>query len=361
MTLVLDLFAAVEAPPSLKRCSTCGNSKLATAKSFGRCAKSADGFRGVCLECRKSDYRANIDVNRTKARENYRRNPTKVCEQKKAKRRAEPEATKAYQREHYWRAPDRQRATARRSYHTHKDACLARGAIWRAANKTWLQNYNRAWRAAHWKEYYLKNREKLLAAVRDRHARNRDQLREKARTYYADNREKERARGRRYHNENKEANSARNRRWRLENPEKYRKAVARWMAANKDQARERYRRYQRYRYESDIEFRLRQSIRAGIRYMLRRASVSGSATRTAKHKLGYTIAQLRAHIERQFLRGMSWDNYGKWHIDHILPISSFVFASADDPEVRAAWALTNLRPMWGLANISKGAKRLTLL
>jgi len=75
----------------------------------------------------------------------------------------------------------------------------------------------------------------------------------------------------------------------------------------------------------------------------------------------WTVAELRAHLERQFLRGMTWGNYGEWHVDHIIPISSFTITGPDDPELRRAWALTNLRPLWALDNISKGAKRLTLL
>jgi 5-methylcytosine-specific restriction endonuclease McrA len=50
-----------------------------------------------------------------------------------------------------------------------------------------------------------------------------------------------------------------------------------------------------------------------------------------------------------------------WHIDHIIPISSFSFSSPEDPEFKAAWALTNLRPLWAAQNISKGAKREVLL
>lgn len=63
----------------------------------------------------------------------------------------------------------------------------------------------------------------------------------------------------------------------------------------------------------------------------------------------------------QFLPGMSWDNMAEWHIDHILPLASFSYASASDPEFRAAWALTNLRPLWSAENMQKGAKRVLLL
>lgn len=77
--------------------------------------------------------------------------------------------------------------------------------------------------------------------------------------------------------------------------------------------------------------------------------------------VGYTLEDLKRHLERQFTKGMTWDNYGEWHIDHILPRASFSITTADDPEFRQCWSLTNLRPLWKTANISKGAKRLHLL
>src|SRR3546814_5744253 len=75
---------------------------------------------------------------------------------------------------------------------------------------------------------------------------------------------------------------------------------------------------------------------------------------------GYTVADLMAHLERQFLPGMSWDNRGQLHIDHIRPLCSFEFTSPDDPQFREAWALTNLRPLWARDNLRKGG-RLDLL
>jgi len=75
--------------------------------------------------------------------------------------------------------------------------------------------------------------------------------------------------------------------------------------------------------------------------------------------LGYKKDDLVRHIERQFVRGMSWDNHGEWHIDHIVPVSWFVKNGETDPKVINA--LTNLRPMWASENISKGNKREVLL
>lgn len=69
--------------------------------------------------------------------------------------------------------------------------------------------------------------------------------------------------------------------------------------------------------------------------------------------LGYSIEDLKLHIEKQFQEGMSWDNYGKWHIDHIRPICSFKYDSNNDPEFKACWALSNLRPLWAKYNYQK--------
>lgn len=77
--------------------------------------------------------------------------------------------------------------------------------------------------------------------------------------------------------------------------------------------------------------------------------------------VGYTTIELRAHIQRQFLPKMGWHNMSKWHIDHIVPLASFRFETADDPQFRAAWALTNLRPVWAVVNLRKNARREFLL
>lgn len=73
--------------------------------------------------------------------------------------------------------------------------------------------------------------------------------------------------------------------------------------------------------------------------------------------LGYSHDELVQHIQAQFLRGMTWDNYGKWHIDHIVPLSSFSITDKNDKNIRIACALTNLRPLWAKDNLRKSAKR----
>ena len=53
---------------------------------------------------------------------------------------------------------------------------------------------------------------------------------------------------------------------------------------------------------------------------------------------------------------MNWENQGKWHIDHIIPISLWQFEIHTDREFRQCWALCNLQPLWGKDNLSKNNK-----
>lgn len=74
-------------------------------------------------------------------------------------------------------------------------------------------------------------------------------------------------------------------------------------------------------------------------------------------RFGYTVDQLREHLERQFQDGMSWEIFGKGeiHIDHVLPVS--MFDLSDEDERRACFSLANLQPLWSTDNLQKSAKR----
>lgn len=81
---------------------------------------------------------------------------------------------------------------------------------------------------------------------------------------------------------------------------------------------------------------------------------SGKQSRTFD-LVGMTPADFKSYIERKMLPRMTWENYGKaWHIDHIIPLSSFDLR--DERQLRAAMHFSNLRPLWAKANLRKGGK-----
>jgi hypothetical protein len=75
--------------------------------------------------------------------------------------------------------------------------------------------------------------------------------------------------------------------------------------------------------------------------------------------MDYTVAELRSHLERQFLPGMSWEKMHLWAIDHIVPLVDHDMTT--EAGIMKAWALPNLRPMWSRDNKKKHAKRTHLL
>ena len=108
--------------------------------------------------------------------------------------------------------------------------------------------------------------------------------------------------------------------------------------------------YMRKRLIEDVNFKLSKRLRNRLYMALKIGSKSGSAVRD----LGCSISQFRLYIENQFDPGMLWDNYGEWHLDHVLPLSSFDLT--DRQQFLEACNWLNYQPLWAEDNILKGAK-----
>lgn len=82
----------------------------------------------------------------------------------------------------------------------------------------------------------------------------------------------------------------------------------------------------------------------------------GEIKRSAWTALPFEPEELRQHLGAQFDGGMTWDNYGDWHVDHIVPVSAFNYSSTKNPDFKEAWSLGNLQPLWAEDNYRKHAK-----
>lgn len=112
------------------------------------------------------------------------------------------------------------------------------------------------------------------------------------------------------------------------------------------------------RKKADPAFALSQLVSAAIRKNLS----GGKAGRKWESLVGYTLDDLKNHLERQFTRKMTWGNRGTyWELEHIRPICSFVIDGPDSAGFRECWCLLNLRPWPKNDNRDKGAQRLFLL
>jgi len=70
----------------------------------------------------------------------------------------------------------------------------------------------------------------------------------------------------------------------------------------------------------------------------------------------YTPQQLREHFQSLFKKGMTWDNYGKWHMDHVIPQCRFSYINEEDQGFADCWSLKNLQPLWAEENFKKGKR-----
>ena len=157
--------------------------------------------------------------------------------------------------------------------------------------------------------------------------------------------------------------------WREKNKESVKEYVKSWYEQNKehrkeyikeyhknniDKIRKTKRDYERNRKARDPLYKLISYFRTAIYQVLKESNVDKYG-----HYfdiLQYTPEELITHLELQFKDDMSWDNYGVWHVDHMLPITSFDIREMGDEEFMKCWSLDNLQPMWGEENIRKSNK-----
>jgi hypothetical protein len=107
--------------------------------------------------------------------------------------------------------------------------------------------------------------------------------------------------------------------------------------------------YHRRRAASDPSFRLASTLRRRLRDALKGKSKSASTRRL----LGTTFDGVRKHLESRFLPGMSWDNYGAWHVDHVIPCAAFELTNPTHQQL--CFHYKNLQPLWAEDNLRKSA------
>ena len=142
--------------------------------------------------------------------------------------------------------------------------------------------------------------------------------------------------------------------WYDENKEHRKQYLKEYREKNIDRIRKTKRDYERNRKATDPLYKLISNFRTAIYQVLKESNVEKN--KSYFDILGYTPEELIIHLEKQFKDDMTWDNYGVWHVDHKLPITSFDIQEMGDDEFMKCWCLDNLQPMWGEENIRKSNK-----
>lgn len=105
-------------------------------------------------------------------------------------------------------------------------------------------------------------------------------------------------------------------------------------------------------YNHKPTYKINYRIKALLRYCI----INNKESPALESYVGWTMEQFRNRIEQKFKEGMTWDNFGKWHIDHIKPKCSFAYSSENCSQIKSCWCISNLQPLWEKENIAKGNK-----
>ena len=184
---------------------------------------------------------------------------------------------------------------------------------------------------------YLKNREKELERNLIYYNKNKESRKE----YRKENKNKITETNKKWYQKNKESRK----KYSKENKEAIFETKKKWYQKNKEKIKKSL----RDKYKTNPLFKLKVNLRNRTRI----AFTHNGYSKNSKTEiiLGVSWEICKAHIERQFTKGMNWDNHGDWHIDHIIPL-----ASADTEEqIVKLCHYSNLQPLWAIDNLSKSA------
>jgi signal recognition particle GTPase len=198
--------------------------------------------------------------------------------------------------------------------------------------------------------YHQTNRKRILKRMRIYQQNHKEELKEYNKIYdkkrYLKNREEILKQSKKYRRDNKEQIKIRNKNYN----ESHKKEIAIQCKKYNQEHKEQINQYINNRLKTDINYKITHYLRT----RLTKALKYSSKLKTTVELIGCSVEELKTHLASKFTKNMSFDNYGKWHIDHIKPCASFDLSKPE--EQLKCFNYTNLQPLWAKDNLSKGDK-----
>ena len=179
---------------------------------------------------------------------------------------------------------------------------------------------------------------------------NKEKIEKTAKKWYQDNKEKALETRKNYRDENKQKIAKNKKKWYIKNYKKISEQKKEYYIKNREKIKKRTKQYTNNKLKNDIKYKILHNLRRRINHVLNKNNKSLSTMML----IGCEIDYLMYHIQNRFTKGMSWDNYGLWHIDHRRPCASFDLSKPS--EQRKCFHFSNLQPLWAEDNFKKGSK-----
>jgi hypothetical protein len=206
------------------------------------------------------------------------------------------------------------------------------------------------------KTVYKNNKEKENEDSRKYKKEHRKGINEYKKKYRWENIEEERKKDRNNYKKNREIISIRQKTYYNTNPKKFIERSKEYRKKNKEKVSEQRKQYRNKKNEEGPFFKINHNMSTSILQCLKFNKFS-KKRRHWESLVINTKEEIVNHLEKLFLPGMTWKNYGKeWVIDHIIPKRFFKFSSLKDTEFKYCWSLHNLQPLWEKTNLEKHTK-----
>ena len=230
-------------------------------------------------------------------------------------------------------------------YRNNSEKIKAKVKKWGENNKEYIKKYR--------KEHFQKNKEEMTEKNRIYREKNKDSVFEYHKSYREKHKNKIKNYMDNYFKKHREKIKKQKRQHYYDNQEKILKERKIWRKNNIVEARKIRNRYKRTTPEQKLIHSMRSIMHKCFKY-----NKSIKDIRTLELLGCNSIKFLKQYIQKRFEKGMSWKNYGKWHIDHIIPINYFL-TKCNFNSLRIqkkCFNYKNLQPMWAVDNLRKGYK-----
>lgn len=209
-----------------------------------------------------------------------------------------------------------------------KECERLRGIEYRNKNREKVNQSSKNWRINNPEEYkktiekyleknpHMESKERLKIYRKDENFRKKQSVKRKE--YYLNNLEQEREKSKKYYHENKETIRKKNNQWKND------------------------------KRKNDGFYRMK----INLRHRLRDYLIGESKGKRTKEIVGLDKKEFKSYIESKFSEGMGWENYGEWHLDHIIPLCQ----AKDNESALKLNHYTNLQPLWAEENLKKNRK-----
>ena len=168
--------------------------------------------------------------------------------------------------------------------------------------------------------------------------------------YYQANKERIKEQIKEYYQANKERKKEYNKEHYHANKEQIKECHKKYYQDNKEKINKKTLEYQKVKRLKDPLYKMKGNLRTRTSIAFRNKGYNKNSK--TQEMLGVNWEVCKANIERQFTKGMSWENQGDWHIDHIIPLSS----ANTEQELKKLCHYSNLQPLWAVDNLMKSAK-----